>query len=372
MNLANLNQIPLPTTSPINSTYGHLHFGDKLENKSSTTTRLYLQNINGCKLSHSTDWEAALLFLQNHNIDVVGQTETRTKWDSKNYTKVKQKLNKHLKHNLLSTSHCTSIFTDGSHPGGTATIMLGKVVTSKIQDVRDTTGLGRWSGYSIQLPSNQLIYVITAYRPNADSKHGTNTTYQQQLRLLQSQGINNANPRQQILQDLTIMINNIHTQNNFVILMWDTNESLGGNTLNFFQSKTKLVSLMGSSIPMLSTYSRGTQTIDHIFGSPAIKEKVTRFGYLPFYEGGWMSDHRALFLDLDLSTSHHQSNVISNPRLLHSKNTKGILRFLNHISKQDIINLHSSLKNLEKNNLWGLSRTNPLPSLQHLMVITIT
>jgi hypothetical protein len=67
----------------INLNTGKIHFGDKMSHKLPNTIRIYLQNINGCKLYQHIDWQAAMKFVQQHDVGAEGLTETRTKWDTK-------------------------------------------------------------------------------------------------------------------------------------------------------------------------------------------------------------------------------------------------------------------------------------------------
>jgi hypothetical protein len=191
-----------------------------------------------------------------YEIDAAGIVETRTEWTPTINNKTKQLLNNQFPYNLLSTSHGTTNYRDNTCPGGTATIITGSLVTAKLQDIRDKSGLGRWSGFSFQLPNRKELNIITAYRPNEDSKHGSNTTFQQQTRQLRSQGIE-INPRSKMLADLSTIINDIHNKENLIILMWDANEPLGGRDLIHFQAKTTLIALMSNNQGQFSTYARG-------------------------------------------------------------------------------------------------------------------
>jgi hypothetical protein len=147
-----------------NTNTGHLHFGDSIEHKNPKSIRLYLQNINGCKLnSNIEDWTQALQFLSHHSIAVASLTETRTAWTAYNYNQIKTHLNKTFQLNLLSTSHCTTQFKDTTSPGGTATLINGTLVSRKISDIRDQSGLGRWSGFSFHIPDNKELHILTAY-----------------------------------------------------------------------------------------------------------------------------------------------------------------------------------------------------------------
>jgi hypothetical protein len=48
------------------------------------------------------------------------------------------------------------------------------------------------------------------------------------------------------------------------------------------------------------TYARGSKCIDFILVTPRVKQSILSSGYVPFYAGGWDSDHRALFIDINM------------------------------------------------------------------------
>jgi hypothetical protein len=148
-------------------------------------------------------------------------------------------------------------------PGGTAAIFVNQLVNRKRNVIIDPSGLGRWSGATFSLPSYNL-HIITSYRPNKDNKINSNTTYQQQCRILQQRGIDNPNPSSQVLNDLFKVIKSMHQQQDKVILMWDANDTLDHKSIEEFQNKTKLISLLPETPTQLSTYTRGTKVIDHI------------------------------------------------------------------------------------------------------------
>jgi hypothetical protein len=49
------------------------------------------------------------------------------------------------------------------------------------------------------------------------------------------------------------------------------------------------------------TYTRGSKCIEFILGIPNIKRATLAQGYLPFYKGGWDSDHRGIFADIKMN-----------------------------------------------------------------------
>jgi exonuclease III len=97
-----------------------------------------------------------------------------------------------------------------------------------------------------------------------------------------------------------------HKQKEKVIVMWDANDSLLHKSLQEFQTQTELISLIQYTPDEVSTYTRGTKVIEHILGSRDLLQNVTKSGYIPFYEGAWISDHQPAFIDLQIHMTQPQ------------------------------------------------------------------
>jgi hypothetical protein len=96
-----------------------------------------------------------------------------------------------------------------------------------------------------------------------------------------------------------MQINNWTDKHIEVILMsWDANESITSakSSLNTFMAATNM-SPIHRHFPT-SSYTRGTSCIDFIIATPGIIEATHQSGYLPFYDGAWISDHRGLYVDI--------------------------------------------------------------------------
>jgi Endonuclease/Exonuclease/phosphatase family len=236
-------------------------------------------------------------------------------------------------------------------PGGTAVILVNKLVNRKTNVIIDQTGLGRWSGSTFALPLSKL-HVITCYRPNIDNKINSNTTYQQQRGILQQQGQDNPNPSLQMLTDLVKLVQTLQQQQDTVIVMWDANAPLSHKLIQDFQTKTELISLLQETPTNFSTYTRGTKVIDHILGSKSLLPLITKSGYLPFYGGAWLSDHRPMFIDLHLNINT-TSNIPRPSSNLLSNNHTAVKKFLEKIQSTAIIPvLLQQILSLEAKQEW--------------------
>jgi hypothetical protein len=127
----------------------------------------------------------------------------------------------------------------------------------------------------------------------------------QQWRKLRKQGIDNPNPRQQMLDDLATFLKP-HTQaGNEVIIMMDSNDTIDSRPMDEFMDALDLWDLMADFLPATppTTYQRGPlNKIDHIIGSQGICFATRRAYILPFGSDSPKSDHAICGIDflLDL------------------------------------------------------------------------
>ena len=100
---------------------------------------------------------------------------------------------------------------------------------------RGTDPLGRYSWNTLRGSNDKLLCIITAYRvcqrkgtsPNFNPKRSPpKTAHWQQTMALIDHGINNPDPRSQILTDLTSFMNKKREEKCEIVLMMDANEDL--------------------------------------------------------------------------------------------------------------------------------------------------
>jgi hypothetical protein len=105
--------------------------------------------------------------------------------------------------------------------------------------------MGRWTGYSLQASNNSQVHIITAYRPVSTSAGSVHTFYQKNWNILRNTGTEVPDPPKQFYKDLGTVIDDIHSQDEAVILMLDANEALSDNKfLLKFLATHQLVSLI--------------------------------------------------------------------------------------------------------------------------------
>jgi hypothetical protein len=87
-----------------------------------------------------------------------------------------------------------------------------------------------------------------------------------------------------------------------------------------------------------ATYTRGSNCIDFIMGTPRICEASIKAGYTSFYDGLWPSDHRGLFFDISINTL-----FLRLPSTIHNAPQR-------HISSTDRTQVFRFIKAMENSN----------------------
>jgi endonuclease/exonuclease/phosphatase family metal-dependent hydrolase len=143
-----------------------------------------------------------------------------------------------------------------------------------------------------------------AYQPC--SSQGPSTAWMQQWVLLRESGIKNPNPIQTFYHDLEEQLLQWISKGYAIILMIDTNENVGDKPggITTIIGKTGLQDLVRCRHPNQhepkAPHSRGSTRIDYIFGTRKISDHCKKARILPFNILGYMSDHRAIFVEIDI------------------------------------------------------------------------
>ena len=170
---------------------------------------------------------------------------------------------------------------------------------------KDHTGMGRWSTFQIQGKHRRIINIVCAYRvvQTKDPPQGNiNTSYSQQKRIMSTKNIENPNPRQQILDDLSALFQTYRDRDEEYILMIDANTSKDYDSnnnkwesflLNNYLFNTHSCRHDEQTIP--KTYNQGNRQIDYILCTPSLVESIGKCGFFPFNCGmKATSDHRII------------------------------------------------------------------------------
>jgi hypothetical protein len=126
----------------------------------------------------------------------------------------------------------------------------------------------------------------------------------QQWAQLQESGDRNPDPIKAFYAHLDKQLSQWTAANYEIILMIDANKMVGEKPgdLTSIIGKVGLVDLVQHRHPhddAINTHARGSKQIDYIFGTRGVSNVCNRAGILPFGVG-YMSDHRALFIKINL------------------------------------------------------------------------
>jgi hypothetical protein len=178
--------------------------------------------------------------------------------------------------------------------GGTAQIRPQAAALQQIEQGTGPEGLGRWCWQLYRGKDNNLLRVITAYRPNFMDSVQVQTVYIQQRRRFLELGQVNREPGQVILDELAIAIHQWKQNGEHIVLMMDANKDVrSGNIKTFLEEmdmRDEVIAMHGNDAP--NTHIDGSKPIDHIFATRAVECIQAR--YTAFSDGvqGKRPDHR--------------------------------------------------------------------------------
>jgi hypothetical protein len=269
--------------------------------------RVVMQNVNGIKGEHD--------FASAHNIaeqiqhigaTIAGLIETNVDWKSGGSQK---KCNNIFRKywTRIAVASSSSDRRQGSvyQPGGTYSLVTSPWAARSLIG-KDDSGMGRWSLITIMGRSSKVVTFIMAYRVDGTrNTKGPFTAYSQQLYLLEEKDAVNTDPITNFYNDLRVVVNNLKQKNHEIVIMIDANACLEDNN-NMF---TKWVSELQLIDPLTArhgterqpaTFQGGKKRIDYFLMTKGLFKHVTQAGILPF-QSFFTSDHRALFIDIDLA-----------------------------------------------------------------------
>ncbi|KAI2492618.1 hypothetical protein MHU86_21932 [Fragilaria crotonensis] len=352
--------------------YPTKYYGDAIIQKNSSSTRIFFHNVKG--LTYSTageDYRYYLSCLQAYDIDIAGLSETNTCWSHQHLAaEFRATVRRYYPQNKV-TFGCVSPLIDkclereSYQSGGNLTLITGALVAqataSKVSD--DPKGLGRWNSVTLEGKSDSRISIITAYRscPGSIKTSPIGSVFSREYTYLKDQGHSSLNPRTVFLADLHEFIRPMQEQGNAIILMMDANATIESDQrLASFIQSCSLHDLHAND-PATSTYiGAAARRIDYIFGCQKIREVMSRSGTLSYSEGP-QSDHRGLYVDLELgsylqstkmkiSQPTHRSLQTGNPELVSSYHSSMLQYYSQHNMEKridDLFDNHQSLSREE-------------------------
>ncbi len=149
------------------------------------------------------------------------------------------------------------------------------------------------------------LRIITIYRPVYST--GTLSAYQQQRNILLDNDIDTC-PRTQLLLELRDCVVKWKNQGEQIIVMGDFNEDIQGSTIRNFFATLDMKELILDMHPdlIINTFAGGSTQIDGIFATRNITANNGGYTELPW---GLKSDHRMLWVDLDLNQLFGDQNI---------------------------------------------------------------
>ena len=150
---------------------------------------------------------------------------------------------------------------------------------------------------------------------------GPMTNFTQQWQMLRQSGILIPHPRQQLVQDLQQELEPLEAQGYDLAVVGDFNESIGviPDMMATVCARCGLTDALGFYHPAedgTPSYIRGRKRLDYGLLSTTLLSAVSAVGMNRFMEL-YASDHRALFIDLDLQATLRLSATIVSPALRH-------------------------------------------------------
>ena len=167
--------------------------------------------------------------------------------------------------------------------GGTITLSTNSMVSMTLgDDIRDPTGLGRWSGQTCRGKDNKVFTVITAYRVCTGSiaTSSVGSAFSREYEhIWTSKNTKLPLPRKHILDDLQQLIIELQAKWHSILLMLDSNGTLEGDTdLSNLLQQCDLHDLHSIN-PFPSTFiGSNTRRIDHMLGCSTVLQCMTGSG----------------------------------------------------------------------------------------------
>ena len=285
--------------------------------------RLGSNNVNGIKLNPQ-GVIPEIDTIEELGFDIMAFQETKIPWTASNARQFNQQMQFKWPHGASSSFSSAPWQHDDStyQAGGTLLTLHSKTKGRVLEQGSDP--LGRFCWMTLRGSRDEGILIISAYRVchTLTDNPGPFTAFHQQYTALREQGIKKPDPRQQILDDLTSLIQEKRSKGFRPILMMDANEdwvkkSHSGEKLAEFMEQTQLIDPFYKKFEVSPrTYVNGTNRLDYILIDEGIEHAIKRQGYLGNLDAN-MSDHTLAYIDFDEKTLFR--GLINRPTEIHSR-----------------------------------------------------
>jgi hypothetical protein len=244
---------PSPSTS----------YGDPITQKVPGSTRIFFQNVKGLThTSTSEDYKYYFQCLKGLDVDFFGLSETNTCWShhhlTSDYRASLRRFSRQSKtvFGFVSTKIDKCSQKETFQSGGNLTCITGpSVARVNGSDILDSTGLGRWSGLTLDGTSGRKLTIITAYRVCSGSPQTApiGSSFLREYEYFRENHYTSLNPRRLFLTDLQKTILDLQNSGHCIILMLDANSTLDDDIFQIFLAACGLHDLHYTD-PAPSTY----------------------------------------------------------------------------------------------------------------------
>jgi len=303
-------------------------------------TRFWLQNARGLPSTFDGNlFRYDLTNIRDNFIHYYALPEARINTSNSDITNHLSQIHQ----NVFGSGALTITNTPGypkksrSQPGGVASGFYGRLENRYARTKKDN--LGRWH-YHEFFGQKNLLRIYTLYRVNPRPSTGGDTTaWAQQQTILLQNGCTE-NPRTQVINELLIEIEDAIDSGISVLLFADLNE--GVNDSEGTNDKLHNIGMFNilqrrlGNHDLPRTHILGSKPIDHVWATINVFEAVDSAGYSPFHNVLENTDHRGIFVDINLVDILDNVIVTLKPpsqRRLQATVPARVKKYLEHVEK---------------------------------------
>jgi endonuclease/exonuclease/phosphatase family metal-dependent hydrolase len=319
--------------------------GDDFTTTSHNGLRIWSNNINTLSLSNGlASFRELCDRLHAHHVDIIALQELNL--DTTQF-QVRQQILLVLRETFGSVKMITASTpvtkTTTWKPGGVLLAIVGSCSHRVTTTHRDP--FGRWCSATLARRNQQDIRIYSAYQCVDDDirSTGTNTYFAQLWRLFRDKDNRYPQPRRRFIKDLHAELFALKHDRLSLIVLGDFNETIG--------TSPALMASICSSIGLsdaieyvhpqsehIPTYIRGRRRLDYGLLSHSLLPAIMASGLNQFHEIS-SSDHRAVFIDLQLSHMFHATTPIVNAQLRHiNSDSSAAKAFVEHAYAHLLLN----------------------------------
>ena len=208
-------------------------------------------------------------------IDIYGVAEPNAIFNEEFKIAINASIKQRFGCGSIAASSCPSKRSSGYNPGGIMQLIRGKP-TGRLMD-HGVDKLGRMSWMTLRGKNDRKLCIMSCYRVvqtkgTVPINRESNTAHWQQVQQMIKDGKSKPDPRNQVLKDMTKLINEKKEEGCEVIVMIDANESAEGPNSKWgeFMQENLLHDVQEMLVPILpqSTRTRSTRRIDFTLRPP--------------------------------------------------------------------------------------------------------